>query len=323
MATRSSRRAFLASGLALPLAVSANQTLPTGGRAAPAPPPPPAGQMVYSDLGKTGLKVSRLGMGGSAACDPSVLDLAYDMGVNFFDTARSYTAGNSERVLGATLQSKRKRVVIATKTKAKTKDEALRDLDLSLRELGSDYIDIWCLQGRNLPADIADGLFEAQRLAKQQGKVRFSGVSMHFTMKAMIPHLMKTRRTDVILTAYNFTMPPEMEMEKTIAVARSAGIGVVAMRTMAGGFSGIQTGDGFYPGNPEAITARLKRPGAMVSAMKWALRNKNVDAALAGVGAADQLIEDVAAVCAPYNGADDQLLAIAERPARARSLLLC
>lgn len=323
MAHRSSRRAFVASGLSLPVVAFANQTLPTGGRATPAPAPPPTGQMVYSDLGKTGLKVSRLGLGGGAASDPSVLDLAYDMGVNFFDTARDYAFGNTERMLGATFRSKRKRVVIATKTRARTKDEALRDLELSLRELGSDFVDIWCLQGRNVPADIADGLFEAQRLAKQQGKIRFSGVSMHFTMKDMIRHLVKTRRTDVVFTAYNFTMPPEMEMEKTIAAARAAGIGVVAMKTMAGGFSGIPSGDGFYPGNSEALTARLKRPGAMVAAMKWAVRSKDVDVALAGVITADQLTEDVAGVCAPFTGADGKLLGIAERSERVRDLFMC
>jgi hypothetical protein len=276
--------------------------------------------MVYSDLGKTGLKVSRLGMGGSAPSDPSVLDLAYDMGVNFFDTARTYATGNSERLLGAAFKDKRKSVVIATKTTARTKDQALRDLETSLRELGSDYIDIWHLHGRNVPADIPDGLFEAQRLAKQQGKIRFSGVSMHFTMKDMIRHLMKIRRTDVILTAYNFNMPPEMEMEKTLAAARAAGIGIVAMRTMAGGFSGTRSGDGPYPGNPEALTTRLKRPGAMVSALKWALRNKFVDSAVAGVTTPDQLTENVAGVWAPFTGADGQLIGVAERAARAQEL---
>jgi aryl-alcohol dehydrogenase-like predicted oxidoreductase len=323
MANRSSRRAFLASGLALPAAVSANQTLPTGGRPAPAEPPPPAGQMVYSDLGRTGLKVSRLGIGGSARSDPSVLDLAYDMGVNFFDTARSNDAGNTERMLGAAFKSKRQRVVISTKTTAKSKDEALRDLEASLRELGSDYIDIWYMQARNVPADISSGLFEAQRLAKQQGKIRFAGVSMHLAMNTMIRRLIKIRRTDVILAAYNFTMPPAMDMEKSVAAARAAGIGMVVMKTMAGGFARIERGDLPYAGDREALIARLKKPGAMVSALKWALRNKNVEAAVVGVLTADQLVENVAGAAAPFTGADSMLLGIAERATRAREIFAC
>ena len=323
MAGRPSRRAFLASGLALPVAVSANQTLPTGGRPAPPEPPPPSGSMVYSDLGKTGLKVSRLGLGGGAASEPSVLDLAYDMGVNFFDTSRTNVDGNSERVLGAALRGKRKSVVIATKTLARTKNEALKDLDLSLRELGSDYIDIWYLQARNTPADLADGLFEAQRLAKQQGKIRFAGVSAHLAMNTMIRRLIRIRRTDVVLAAYNFTMPPAMDMEKAVAAARAAGIGMVVMKTMAGGFARIERGDLPYAGDREALIARLKKPGAMVSALKWALRNKNVEAAVVGILTADQLVENVAGAAAPFTGADSKLLGIAERATRAREIFAC
>lgn len=303
MAKWSSRRAFLASGLALPVAASANQTR-TGG---PPPVPRPEG-MAYGTLGKTGLKVSRLGFGGNAASDPSVIAAAFDMGVNFFDTARIYNNGNSERMLGAVFAGKRKDVVFATKTAATTQDEALRDLDASLKALGTDYVDIWHLHGRNAPADIGDGVFEAQRIAKQQGKIRFAGVSMHFTMKDMIPYLMKLGQTDVILAAYNFSMPPDMEMEKTIAAARQAGIGIIAMKTMAGGFARIQRGDRLYTDNPKALTDRLKQPGAMVSALKWAFRNKNVDTAIVGITDRDQLGENAAAVAQPFTDGDRGLL---------------
>src|ERR1035437_3049150 len=138
MAKWSSRRAFLVSGLALPVAASANQTRPG------APPPAPRPEsMAHGTLGKTGLKVSRLGFGGNGASDPSVLAAAFDMGGNFFDPAGLYKHGNSERMLGAVFAGKRKDVVFATKTAATTKDEALRDLDASLKALGTDYVDIW------------------------------------------------------------------------------------------------------------------------------------------------------------------------------------
>ncbi|MBZ5581583.1 MAG: aldo/keto reductase [Acidobacteriia bacterium] len=293
MPNRSSRRAFLASGLALPVAASAA----------------PAQSMTFGVLGKTGLKVSRLGIGGNVASDPSVLLLAYDLGVNLFDTARSYNSGNSERVLGSLFKDKRKNVLFQTKTTARTKDEALRDLETSLRDLATDYIDIWHLHGRNTPAEVNDGLFEAQRLARQQGKIRFAGVSMHFTMKDMIPYLVKLGQTDVILTSYNFSMPPEMEMEKHIAAARAAGLGIVAMKTMAGGFARIQRGDRLYTDNPQALTARLKQPGAMAAALKWALRNKSVDTAIVAVTDREQLEENVAATPAPLTDADLGLLA--------------
>jgi predicted aldo/keto reductase-like oxidoreductase len=265
--------------------------------------------MQYGVLGKTGVKISRLGMGGNAAADPSVISMACDLGVNLFDTARTYNNGNTERMLGAVLKDRRKQVLIQTKTAGTNRAAAMRDLEASLRELGTDYIDIWYLHGRNTPAEIADELFEVQREAKQQGKIRFAGVSMHFTMKEMIPHLMELGHTDVILTSYNFSMGPEMEMEKTLAAARSAGIGIIAMKTMAGGFSRIQRGDRLYTDNPQALTAKLKQPGAMPSALKWALRNKNLDCAVVGMLDREQVLEDVAAVAAPFTAKDTQLLA--------------
>jgi hypothetical protein len=298
MNIRSSRRAFLASGLALPAVASAGLQSP-----------PQAGRLPIGTLGKTGLKVTRLGFGGTATSDPSVVLRAFDAGINFFDSARIYLNGNHERMIGAALKGKRKDVVLQTKSSATTRDQALKDLEASLKELGTDYLDIWHLHGRNVPADIPDELFEAQRLAKQQGKIRFAGVSMHFTMKDMIPHLMKVGQTDVILSSYNFSMGPEMEMEKTIAAARKAGIGIIAMKVMAGGFSRIQRGDRLYTDNPKALTEKLKQPGAMVSALKWVMRNPNVDTAIIGMTDAEQVEEDVAAMSAPFTDADKKILA--------------
>jgi uncharacterized protein len=305
MANDATRRQFLAAGLALPAVASAAQTGGAPGQPSAAQAPPP---MTYSVLGKTGLKVSRLGMGGNAASDVTVLSMAVDLGVNLFDTARSYTSGNSERTLGAIFKSVRKNVLLQTKSEARTKEAAMRDLEGSLSAMGTDYLDIWYLHSRNTPADVNDDLFEAQRLAKQQGKIRFAGVSMHFTMKEMIPFLVQRGQTDVILTSYNFSMPPEMEMEKTLAAARQAGIGIMAMKTMAGGFGRIQRGDRLYTDNPQALTARLKQPGAMVSALKWVLRNKSVDAAVVGILDREQLTENLAAVSAPFGDTDQKRL---------------
>ena len=295
MDSRSSRRNFLSAGLALPLAVQA-QT--------PASQP----KLQYRTLGRTGLKVTALSFGCMTTSDASVIEHAADIGIVHFDTARSYQSGNNERLVGGALKSRRKSVIISTKTPAKTKAEAEADLATSLRELGTDYLDIWYLHMRNEPAEVTDELLEVQRAAKKAGKIRFAGVSMHFTMKEMIPFLVQRGQTDVILTDYNFSMPPEMEMEKTLAAARQAGIGIMAMKTMAGGFSRIQRGDRLYTDNPQALTARLKQPGAMVSALKWVLHNKSVDTAVVGILDREQLTENLAAVTAPFADADQHRL---------------
>jgi hypothetical protein len=136
---RPSRRGFLSSGIALPAAAAAAGS-----------------QLRYGVLGKTGLKVTRLGFGCVTISDPSVIARALDMGINFFDTARKYQGGNSERLLGAALKGRRKEAIVETKSEAPTKDAALKELDASLKELSTDYVDIWLLHAKHKPAELKD-----------------------------------------------------------------------------------------------------------------------------------------------------------------------
>src|SRR5512136_1985984 len=100
-------------------------------------------------LGKTGLKVKTLGFGGIPIQRLSeeeairVLQRCFELGINYFDTARGYTV--SEERIGKALKDVRKEVVLATKTHAQTKEEALKELEISLNNLKTDYIDIYQL----------------------------------------------------------------------------------------------------------------------------------------------------------------------------------
>src|SRR5690242_11982616 len=143
MSRSSSRRGFLAAGLPLPAAVSASrspdqqtpQAHPAHVTSAKAP------EFRYKTLGKTGLKVSTLGFGCMITSDGSVVERAADIGITYFDTARGYQSGNNERMVGAALKNKRKELVLSTKTHAGGREEALQDLDTSLKELGTDFVD--------------------------------------------------------------------------------------------------------------------------------------------------------------------------------------
>jgi predicted aldo/keto reductase-like oxidoreductase len=253
--------------------------------------------------------------------DASVIEHAADAGIVHFDTARSYQNGNNERMVGAALQSRRKQVVISSKSPAKTGKQALEDLDTSLRELGTDYLDIWYLHNRNDPAEVTDDLLEAQRSAKQAGKIRFAGVSTHFNMDIMLRHLAKQGRTDVVLTTYNFAMrsvaagmntntaAPKTDMTAAIREARSAGLGIVVMKTLAGGTSRVQRGDRLYGAQPEALTRSLSQPGVPAAAIKWALRNESVDTAIVCMTDHEQLEENLRAMREPFTPKDEALLA--------------
>jgi aryl-alcohol dehydrogenase-like predicted oxidoreductase len=292
-----SRRNFLAAGLALPAAATASRSSGPSSQATSNPAPASTG-FRYKILGKTGLKVTTVGMGCMITSDGSVVERAADLGITYFDTARGYQSGNNERMVGAALKRKRKDITLSTKSNAKTKEEALQELDTSLKTLGTDHVDIWYLHGKNSPAEVTDDLIEAQQAAKKAGKIRFAGVSTHNGQKELLPFLAKNPNIDVILTAYNFTMEPFMD--GVIAEAANAGKGIVAMKVMAGGARRLQ------PGDPNL--KRLQADGGMLAALKWVLRNPNVGTTIPSMTDMEQLDQNLKATANPFGAADSKIL---------------
>jgi hypothetical protein len=239
--------------------------------------------------------------------DATVFERAAGMGINYFDTARSYQNGNNERMVGAALKSRRDKIYIASKSTGKTRAEALKDLETSLRELQTDHLDVWFLHSRSTPEELPDELLDLQDEMQKAGKIRFRGVSFHFNMPQMLEHLVKRGRTDVALAAYNFTMKPDVSA--AIETARKAGLGVVAMKALGGSFSRIERGDRLYGVDPAALTKTLKQPGAILSAIKYAIKNRGVDTAIVCMSDFDQLDENLRAMAEPFGEADRKLLA--------------
>jgi hypothetical protein len=294
----SSRRSFLAAGLAAPAAALANPGL--------APQSSPAKavkdtrpKFTFRTLGKTGLKPTSVGFGCMITSDQSVIERAADIGITYFDTARGYQGGNNERMVGAALKGKRNSLILSSKSHAPTKDAALKDLETSLRELGTDRLDIWYLHAKSQPDQVTDELVEAQNIARQQGKIRFAGISTHAGQAELLPAVIAKKHFDVVLTSYNFTMDPAME--GLIRSTREAGIGIVAMKVMAGGFRRIKPDDPKY--------AVFQRDGAMLAMLKWVLRNKNVDTTIPSITDLDQLDQNLRAMSEPFVPADEKLLA--------------
>jgi|SRR5208282_800921 len=293
-----SRRGFLSAGLALPLAGLSSKIGLFQSEISPAGTNSPV-KLDYRMLGKTGLKVTTLGFGCMITSDPSVIRRAADLGINYFDTARGYQHGNNEKMVGAALKGKRKQIVLSTKTPGADKEAALKDLDTSLKELGTDYVDIWYLHGKDSPAEVHDDLIEAQQIAKKQGKIRFAGVSTHTGQKELLPWLAQKGVFDVVLVAYNFTM--DSGMEQAVEAAAKGNLGVVGMKVMAGGFRSLKPGDPTFE--------KLHREGALLSALKWTLKNPNVSTTIPSMTDMDQLEENLKAMAQPFGGADEKLLA--------------
>ncbi len=295
---KSSRRNFLAAGVALPLAGAARLYQEDANR--PATSSGSAPQLSYRVLGKTGLKLTTVGFGCMITSDASVIERAADLGVNYFDTARGYQHGNNERMVGAALKRKRKDLILSTKSGAARRQGALNDLDTSLQEIGTDYVDIWYLHGKDSPGEVTDDLLEAQRIAKQQGKTRFAGVSTHVP-KEIIPDVVRRKAVDVVLVTYNFSMDPGVAA--VVQQANRAGLGVVAMKVMAGGFRE-------RPGSGEQATRKkLRRSGAMLAALKWVIMDPNVHSTIPSMTDMEQLDENLRAMAETYGAAEEKLLA--------------
>jgi hypothetical protein len=294
----SSRRNFLVAGIGLPAIASASRST----NPEPQAPAKRASdiEFEYRTLGKTGLKVTSVGFGCMVTSDGSVIQRGADLGITYFDTARTYSGGNNERMVGAALKGKRNSITLSSKSHAATRQEALDNLDTSLKELGTDHLDIWYLHAKTKPEEVTDDLIDAQQTAKKAGKIRFAGVSTHAGQPVLVPWLAKNPQIDVILSAYNFTLEPAVTA--ALEQAAAAGKGVVAMKVMAGGFRSIKPGDPAY--------AKLKQDGGLLAALKWAMRNpKVVHTTIPSITDNDQLDENLTAMQKPYGPAEAKLLA--------------
>jgi predicted aldo/keto reductase-like oxidoreductase len=272
----------------------------------------------YRTLGKTGLKVSTVGYGCMITSDSSVISRAVDMGITYFDTARGYQSGNNERMVGAALKGSRSKVVISSKSEAKTAAEAVAQLDTSLKELGTDYLDIWYMHSRDTAAAIPDELVAVWENAKKQGKIRHIGISTH-TPVAIVDRVLAVGKFEVVLSTYNFTVGAGNDPAYKRLV--DAGIGMVAMKVMApasraSGFSGV-------PGYRADRLDRVQKPGGPVAALKWVLRDQRFATTIPSMTDIDQLEMNFRAMSEPFTAADEKLLARIDEDIRPLYCRMC
>lgn len=196
--------------------------------------------MNYVSLGNTELKVSQVSFGGipiqraDAANTMAVVDALEARGINFIDTARGYTV--SEEYLGAALEGRRDKFIIATKSMSRDAEGMTRDIGISLSNLRTDYIDLY--QIHNLPEKDFDkvfgpgGAYEALCDAKAAGKVRHIGATAHNAdvLRRLVEEY--GDKIETLMFPYNIV---ETQGHDILAAARKKGIGTIAMKPMAGG----------------------------------------------------------------------------------------
>ena len=239
-------------------------------------PQPPGGRregFIYRTLGRTGVVLPVVSMGVMNADNPELVRAALDSGLVHLDTANVYQRGRNEEMIGQVLKGRpRDSFFIATKVK---EDEKFMELlDLSLKRLGLDYVDILYLHNLSKRDNVLKPEnLEVMEKAKKSGKARFIGVSTHSNEPEVIRAAVEAKIYDVVLSGYNFRKDYLKDLDAAIAEAVKAGVGIIAMKTMAGAFWDKQR---TQPINTKA-------------ALKWALNNPNITTAIPGMTTFDQL----------------------------------
>lgn len=194
--------------------------------------------MEYRILGKTGLKISRMGLGGipiqriDGAGTKQVIRALMEAGVNYIDTARGYTV--SEEYLGEALEGIREHFIIATKSMSRTKEAMAADIETSLKNLCTNYIDIYQIHNAT-PADLETvtapgGALEALFEAREQGKIGHIGLTAHSTETFRLA--LELPWVETIMFPYNIV---ENQGAKLIHACTEKNIGFIAMKPLAGG----------------------------------------------------------------------------------------
>ena len=207
-------------------------------------------------LGKTGVEVSALALGGvigmqlppSADHDPVALaETALELGITYFDTAPSYSNGQSETNYGRVLGRRRQEVFLATKTGDRTHDGTLRSIEASLKRLQTDRVDLIQIHGISPTEDLdawekPTGVLTALRKLRDQKVTRFIGLTGHDSA-AKLREAIERYEFDTILTTLNPVSRRQAYREDLLPATKRRQMGVIAMKVMGGGNGCLVTGN--------------------------------------------------------------------------------
>ena len=246
--------------------------------------------MEYITLGKTGLKISRVGFGGipiqkvDEKGSKELMNAVAQKGINFIDTARAYTV--SEELIGNALEGVRNKFIIATKSMARTADAMRKDIEISLNNLKTDYIDLYQIHNVTMEQLAVvcgeGGALEALVEAKEQGKIGHIGLTTHSL--EVFEYATSLDWVETLMFPYNLV---ETHGEETIKKCHEKNIGFICMKPLAGG---------------ALENATL--------AMRFIAANENIDVIIPGMCCEDEVAMNVSAVCDKSPLSEDELAEI-------------
>ncbi len=244
--------------------------------------------MEYRKLGRTGLNVSVIGLGGGAFYNPKInsesvskiIPFCVSNGINFIDTAENY----DETKLTNGLKENRDKIILNSKSTSSDKETMEESIKNSLKKLNINFIDIYQMQTlmekEDLKNRIKNGALDAIKEAKQEGKIKFTGFSSHRV--PTIIEAIKTNEFDVVEMPYGIG---HYESEKAIEVARKYNVGVIAINVLGGG---MLIDRNKLSNNGSFMTTK--------NAMQYVLSNENISTALIGMSSIEHVKENLDAI---------------------------
>jgi uncharacterized protein len=278
------RRTFLRTSLVAASGAMITGTLQARGNQDTPAAKTPAAVKHTRKLGRTGLVLPVVSMGVMRSDNPGLVRTALEKGMRHLDTAHYYQKGRNEEMLGKLLANvPRDSFVISTKVPPESGESAaaikawLGKVELSLQRLKMDHIDILYLHGTSSKDETVNPvMLDALEQAKQKGYTRFLGVSTHKNEPDVIDAAVDSGIYDVVLTSVNFKQDHYRSVKAAIARAAKAGVGIVGMKTMAGGF----------------LDKDKQKPINCKAALKFVLQDPNVVTTIPGITSFDQLDEN-------------------------------
>ena len=256
----------------------------------------------YRTLGNTGLKLPAINMGVMNSDNPNLIRAALDSGMVLLDTAHGYMGGRNEETIGSVIKGRpRDSFMIGSKVslpkerstglylEGATTEEFLKKLDISLKRLGVDHVEILYHHGvSNKESVVYEPVLRAMEKAKKEGKIRFAGISTHMNEPEVVHATVDSKFYDVVLVAYNFQQKHMSEVRSAIARAAQAGIGIVGMKAIRGG-------------NRQSPAVQ-----SAAAALKWVLQDPNVHTIVPGFTAFEEMETDLAVLENPSLTGDEK-----------------
>jgi len=247
-------------------------------------------KLLYRTLGKTGIRVPVIGMGMLLTGNPDLMRAALDAGITHFDTTAALPQQErNEALIGEVLRGRpRESFVFGPKihlprnqgtdlydTRA-TEGEFLKKLDASLKRLRLDYVDIlYHHDVSRKESALHEPIMRAMERAKKEGKTRYLGLTTHRNVAEAIRAAADSNFYEVVMAAYNFRQKDQLRIKEAIAGAAKAGLGVVAIKVIRGGFEEVEK-----PTNPRA-------------SLKWVLQDPHVQATIPGFSTYEEMEVDL------------------------------